>query len=129
MITNIHFATIRNLARKIEAIRPGTCTGLVEELEELRGNPEYKKYQLALYKDKFQELWDSIKDSLSPSEKSDILAEVDFDISDPSKWDELWGDKMIAISGSTDNSSILSAIVGFIKDIYEDVVDHIQEYL
>lgn len=116
-MTDLHLGSLKMIAKVIEAKRPGTCTTLIRELDEVNQKPEYIRYRLALLKDK----WDMIKDSLSTHEIHDITDSVGWDISDPNNWSSIL-DNIENASSTVDtvetSSGIISDIISFIHDIF-----------
>lgn len=116
---DLHLGTIRKLAKLIETIRPGTCTSFVEELEKMRGTPEYNQYLVALYKDKVKEVFDSVKEDLLPSEIHQISEELLFDITDTSKWEEMWHEKILHYSEATEDTDWMLELLNYLKDLID----------
>ena len=77
------------IAKAIEKKSPGSCSGIIKDLEKASNHPLVIKQRI----DELKEFWNNHKGefTFTESEINAISEEAKFDLSDPSKWDSFLG--------------------------------------
>lgn len=108
-------AAAKAIAKVIEYKSPGTCTTILRDLDKTSMHPAVIKQRV----DSLKHLWEKYKDTVTPSETSELSSSVGFDVSDPSTWDSFFDfsdiasttvDVVDAVSDATDVASTATDI-------------------
>lgn len=126
-ITGI-IGTAKVIAKMIESKFPGTCTGIIKDLDKASIHPVLIKQRV----ENLRDLWNNYKDAFAKHEVDALSAKAGFDLSDPSTWDSFLDSTSIAetvtdiadsVSDGTDVVDAVESSGGIIGSILEFITD------
>ena len=107
--------TIKSLAKLIERKYPGTCDGLINEIDQVQNNPLYLKERM---KD-IEEKWENIKDYISSIKDPEVSEKVsNFDLTNTEEWKNLV-DRHILRADIVEDGSFWDSLIDDIGTIFE----------
>lgn len=132
-------AITKIIAKAIEKRSPGSCSGIIKDLDKASNNPLVIKQRI----DFLKQYWNNHKGNFSESEINAISSEIEsisgeakFDLSDPSQWDSFLGivdvpetitgvgETIVEVGDATDGVESAGEILG---DIFGDIVEFLAD--